>query len=249
MAEDVDAIAVDTYSDHLECPFEDPALQIRIAESLDLLEHLRAALQVRPRVVVGNSLPIELDLVDRADHVVERLPKIGRERRRDAEVVLDPNAQTEPCGVLEVSLDVVLGPQLVPPGIVVGHAVRPDRDTLRPALERHRAVGAVAVDVVIEERAHISGCPAQAASTIVQNAPDTSVCPPRSSGNGASRAASVNSRRGFVAMRSALKRYEAKRSSAWGRQPRCAKSTSMSNNMPSPSSPIFAKNSRGPTSS
>src|SRR5438874_10108918 len=176
----------------------------------------------------------------------QRLTRIRAERRRDPEIVFEPNAKAETRGVLDVALHIVLVAQLLFPWVVVRHAVRPCRHALRAVRERYRAVRAVAVDVVIEERAQISGWPAHAASTIVQSTPDTSVCPPSSRGNGASRAASVNSRNGFAWIRSAMKRYEAKRSAAPGRQPRCAKRTRVSKSMPSQSSCMRAKNSFGP---
>src|SRR5207253_571992 len=162
---------------------------------------------------------------DRADEVVQRLAGIRAQLRRDPQVVLEADAEAEARSVVDVPLHVVLVAQLLLPRVVIGHAVRPSGDALRAVRERHRAIRAIAVDVVIEKRAQISGCPAQAASTIVQSTPDTSVCPPSSSGNGAARAASVNSRSGFARIRSAMKTYEGHRAAATGRPPACATRT------------------------
>src|SRR5437879_2690567 len=247
MPEDVDAVAVDRLGDDLERALEYSLLQRGVAEALAFLERLDPPFHEGARVVVADPPTVDVDLMDRADEVVERLARVRTERRRDSKVVLEAHAEAEPRRVLDVALYRVLVRKLVPPRVVVRDAVRPCGNALRAVGERDGAVRAVAVDVVIEERAHTSsGCPAQAASTIVQRTPETSVCPPSSRGNGASRAASVNSRRGFAWMRSAMKRYEANRSAAPGRQPRCAQRTSVANSIPSQSSCIRAKNSRGP---
>src|SRR5438105_13880522 len=246
VAQDVDAVAVDPLGNDLERALEDPPLERRLAEAIALLERLDPAFHEGAGVVVADAFSVEVDLVDGADEVVQRLASVGTERRRDTEVVLEADPEAETRSVVDVALHVVLVAQLLLPRVMIRHSVRPGGHALRAVRKRHGAVRAVAVDVVIEERAQISGCPAQAASTIVQNAPDTSVCPPSSSGNGAARAASVNSRSGFAWIRSAMKRYEANRSAAPGRQPRCAKRTRVSKSMPSQSSCIRAKNSRGP---
>src|SRR6184192_3109795 len=244
VAQDVDAVAVNPFGNYLERALENPPLERGIAEAVALLEHLDPAFHEGPGVVVANPFSVEVDLVDRADEVVQRLAGVGTERRRDTEVVFETDPEAETRSVIDVALHVVLVAQLLLPGVVIRHSVRPGGHALRAVRKRHGAVRAVAVDMVIEERVQISVCPAQAASTIVQKAPDTSVWPPSRRGNGASRAASVKSRSGFVAIRSVMKRYDAKRSSAAGRHRRCAKRTSMSKSIPSPSSPIFAKKSR-----
>src|SRR6266550_6717404 len=246
VAEDVDAIVVDALGDDLERLLENPPLKRGVRETLPLLPALDAPLHERSRVVVLDARAVELDLMDRTDHVVQRLACPRTERGRDPEVVLETHAEPEPRGIVDVALHGIFVWKLVAPGVVVRHTVRPQRDALCTVGERHRSVRAVAVHVMVEECAQSSGCPAQAASTMVQRTPDTSVCPPRRSGNGAWRAASVNSRSGFDWMRSAMKRYDANRSAAPGRHPRCAKRTSVSKSIPSQSSCMRAKNSRGP---
>src|SRR5439155_11136998 len=114
------------------------------------------------------------------------------QRWRDTEVVLDANMQPELRRVVHVPEERVVVLEVVP-GVVMAHAVRADGDALRAVLKGDPSIGTAAVDVVVEER-HCSGCPAQAASTIVQRTPETRVWPPRSMGKPASRAAIVNSR-------------------------------------------------------
>src|SRR6185503_11472296 len=190
-----------------------------------------------------------LELVERADHVVERRARRRSEGRRDAEVVFEANAQSEPRGVVEIAQHVVVVAHLSRPREVVRYAVRPHRHRARAPRERDGAVGTLGVDVVIEElERQGSGWPAHAASTSVHSTPDTRVCPPSSSGNGAARAAAVNSRSSPCANASERKRSDAKRSCAEGCQPRCAKSTRVSKSIPSPSSPRRAKNAAGPIS-
>src|SRR5207237_1014923 len=160
-------------------PLADPRLNGRIREAVTSLERLAPPLHVVARVVVAEPLAGDDEAMDRPDDVTQRLAGACRERRRDAEVVLDADAQPQ-------------------------------------------------------------------TGRIVEGAPETSGWPPIRSGTGASRAAAVKSRSGPAAMRSAWKRSDKKRSSADGRQPRCANRTRVSKSMPSPSSPISAKNSRGP---
>src|SRR5437762_12663986 len=120
--------------------------------------------------------------VRRADEVMERGAGGVAERRSDAQVPLEPDAQPEPGGVVDVPEHVVVVPHLVAPRVVVGHAMRAHLYRRRASRQRYGAIRAIAVDVMVEERAHGSGCPAHAASTSVQSTPDTRACPPSSSG-------------------------------------------------------------------
>src|SRR4029079_16460995 len=147
VAEDVDAVAVDPVGDDLERPLEDSFLQLRIGKAFALLPGLEAALHERARVVVPDEFPVELDLMDRADHVMQRLAGRRTDGRSDPEVVLETDAEPEARRVRDVSLGGIFIRELVAPRVVVGDAVRSYGDTLCPIRERDRPVGTVAVDV------------------------------------------------------------------------------------------------------
>ena len=117
---------------------------------------------------------VDLDLVERADEVVQRRPRRVTKRRRGTEVVLEPDAQAQLRRVVDVPQHVVVVAHLVAPGEVIGDTMRTHLHGGRPPRERHRPVGAIAVDVVVEQGAHSRGSPAHAASTSVHSTPDTS---------------------------------------------------------------------------
>src|SRR5947209_3646802 len=141
MADDVDPGLEDALADQREVRLEDASLELRIGEPRSLAIHgTHAALEELPGDVVADLLPVEGDAVDRPDDVIERVPRRARERRSNAEVVLDADAQAEPRGIVHVAAERVVVLELVP-GVMVAHPVRPYRDALRPILERDAAVG------------------------------------------------------------------------------------------------------------
>jgi len=70
----------------------------------------------RTRVVVLDARAVDLDLMDRTDHVVQRLRVAAPKRRRDPEVVLETYAKPEPCRIVDVALHRVFIRKLVAPG-------------------------------------------------------------------------------------------------------------------------------------
>src|SRR5438132_12326350 len=96
VAQDVDAVAVYPFGNYLERALEDPSLERGIAEAVALFERLDPAFHEGAGVVVADPFSVEVDLVDRADEVVQRLAGVGTERRGDTEVVFqtDPEAET-----------------------------------------------------------------------------------------------------------------------------------------------------------
>src|SRR5206468_7732701 len=155
--EDVDALGLDALADDLERALSDAALQVGVEVALGFAIRVHAAFEERAGVVVADPLTgRDLDLVQCADDVMERVARRWAERRRDAEVELETDAQAQARGVVEVAQHIVVVTHLLLPRVVVGDAVRADADGLRATLEAHRAVAAIAVDVMVEQLAYLA---------------------------------------------------------------------------------------------
>ena len=173
MPEDADAHTLDAVAHDVQRALADAAQESRVGEARRLVVFLRPSLEEGAGRVVADPLTVDLDLMERADQVLERAARGVAQRRSDAEVPFESDAQPERGGVVDVSKHVVVVPHLVAPREMVGHAVRTHLHRRGAPRERYGAVRAVAMDVVIEECVHGSGCPAQAASTSVQRTPET----------------------------------------------------------------------------
>ena len=151
MAEDVDPIVLEAVPYDVDHALADPPGQRAIAEAVARGEGGDSALEERAGVVEADPHAVDLELVQRADHVVERRARRRAKRRRDADVVFEADAQSQARRVVDVAQHVVVVPQLLAPGKMVRHAVRAHRDGARALFERDRAVGALGVDVVVEQ--------------------------------------------------------------------------------------------------
>ena len=185
MAEDVDPVALEAVPHDGEHPFADAVRELAVAEALTLGERRQLSLEEGPGLIERDAHAVDLELMERADHVVERRTRRRTQRRRDADVVLETDTQSEPRGVVEIPQDVVVVAHLPRPRKVIRDPVRPHRHRARALRQRDRAVGSLAVDVMIKEtQGQGSGCPDHAASTSVQSTPDTRVCRPATAGTG-----------------------------------------------------------------
>ena len=153
MADDVDTGHQDALANEREVRLEHASLEIRVREAHRFpIGRARPALQEGAGRVVPEARAVQRDLVHGSDDVIERVVRRPGERRRDAEVVLDPDAESEPSRVIKVTKYVIVPPHPGRPRVVVRDAVRPDGDAPGAALQRHRAVGAGRVDVMVETR-------------------------------------------------------------------------------------------------
>src|SRR5438093_3576649 len=102
--EDVDALGLDALADDLERALSDAALQVGVEVALGFAIRVHAAFEERAGVVVADPLTgRDLDLVQCADDVMERVARRWAERRRDAEVERETDAQPQARGLDEAA--------------------------------------------------------------------------------------------------------------------------------------------------